>query len=244
MSDSAITPQTLARPHVTVVLAMSADGKIADVHRSAARFPSGADKAHLEALVARADATLFGAGTLRAYGTTLPISTPKLIDARRQRQQSDQPFQIVCSASGRLDWRWRFFRQPIPRWLMTTPDGQAVWQASLPQPADRVFFEQILTSEAPLNWPKTMHELLTPPVNRPSIKHLLVMGGGELVASLLHHGLIDELYLTVCPLLLGGKTAPTPVEGIGFTLPNASRLRLWSARTEGDEVFLHYGVGV
>ena len=242
MSDSASL--TLARPHVVVVLAMSADGKIADVHRSASRFPSAADKAHLEAQIARADATLFGAGTLRAYGTTLPVSSPNLIDERRQRRQPDQPFQIVCSASGRLDWRWRFFRQPIPRWLVTTSAGRAIWQASLPQPTHEVLFEQILSSEAPLNWSKIMAELLTPTVNRPSIKHLTVMGGGELVASLLQHDLVDELYLTVCPLLVGGGTAPTPVEGIGFTLPNVPRLRLWSVRVEEDEVFLHYGVGV
>ena len=54
------------RPHTTVVLAMSADGKIADVKRSPARFGSAADKAHLEKQVAQVDAVLFGAGTLRA----------------------------------------------------------------------------------------------------------------------------------------------------------------------------------
>ncbi len=244
MPNSAVIQPALARPHVVVVLAMSADGKIADVHRSAARFPSWADKAHLEAQVARADATLFGAGTLRAYGTTLPVSNPNLVDERRQRQQPDQPFQIVCSASGRLDWRWRFFRQSIPRWLITTPAGREVWQAGTPRAANRVFFEQMLVSQEPLNWPKIMYELLTPTVERPPIKHLTVMGGGELVASLLPHGLIDELYLTVCPLIVGGKAAPTPVGGIGFTLPDVPKLTLRSARVERDEVFLHYDLGI
>lgn len=244
MLNSAATRYDLVRPHVAVVLAMSADGKIADTHRSAARFSSSADKAHLEAQIAKADAALFGAGTLRAYGTTLPVSNPHLIDERRQRQQPDQPIQMVCSASGSLDWRWRFFRQPVPRWLITTLPGQKVWQASIAEATEQVLFDQILFSDEPLNWPAIMGELCVPTGDRPPIKHLSVLGGGELVASLLQHGLVDELYLTLCPLLIGGATAPSPVEGTGFPLSAAPALKLQSARREGDEVFLHYSVRV
>ena len=120
----------LNRPYITVVLAMSADSKIADATRNAARFPSEVDKAHLEAQVAKADATLFGAGTLRAYGTTLPVSNLYLIGERRSRNQPDQPIQIVCSAMGKLDHTWKFFQQPVPRWLITTAEGMACWRAS------------------------------------------------------------------------------------------------------------------
>ncbi|MEM6598979.1 MAG: dihydrofolate reductase family protein, partial [Cyanobacteria bacterium P01_C01_bin.69] len=77
---------------------------------------------------------------------------------------------------------------------------------------------------------------------RAPIERLLIMGGGELVASLLCENLIDELYLTICPLLIGGKTAPSPVGGLGFTLPRTPQLKLQSTKVEGNEVFLHYKV--
>ena len=235
----------LNRPHITVVLAMSADGKIADATRRAARFPSEVDKAHLESQVALADATLFGAGTLRAYGTTLPVLSRALIEERRSRHQPDQPIQIVCSAMGKLNRDWPFFQQLVPRWLITTAEGIQCWRSGS---SGHRLFSQVLINERPFNWQAVMQDLhsgksgLSETSRRLPIERLLVMGGGELVASLLSENLIDELYLTICPLLIGGKTAPTPVGGLGFTLPRTPQLRLQSSHVKGDEVFLHYKV--
>ncbi|NEQ19698.1 MAG: riboflavin deaminase, partial [Microcoleus sp. SIO2G3] len=72
------------------------------------------------------------------------------------------------------------------------------------------------------------------------IKRLAVLGGGELVASMLELDLIDEFWLTICPLILGGSTAPTPVEGSGFLPEFAKRLELMAVQTVEQEVFLHY----
>ena len=71
---------------------------------------------------------------------------------------------------------------------------------------------------------------------------LAILGGGELVASLLELDLIDELWLTICPVIFGGKTAPTPVEGTGFLASAAKKLELLHVENTGGEVFLHYRV--
>ncbi|MEM0979291.1 MAG: RibD family protein [Cyanobacteria bacterium P01_H01_bin.58] len=217
------------RAYTTVVLAMSADGKIADYQRNPARFSSAQDLAHLEKQIAQADAVLFGAGTLRAYGTCLPVRQATLIQQRRDDGRPDQPAQIVCSRSGEFDLGLRFFQQAVPRWLLTTPKGAERWQATSA-------FEQILLfPDVPTAWHRTLAIL-----RDQGIERLAVLGGGSLVGELVQQDLVDELYLTICPLLLGGATAPTPVDGDGLPVTLPRQLALVQARTEGNEVFLHY----
>lgn len=220
------------RPYTTVVLAMSADGKIADAQRSPARFASPQDKLHLEQQIAAADAVLFGAGTLRAYGTTLRVLDPQLVAQRKEQKLAPQPIHIVVSKQADIDCQLPFFRQSVPRWLLTTSAGRAKqWQ--------REFFEQVLvcqTADAQgIDWTAAMQKLAIMGVQR-----LAVLGGGEVVAAMLAVDLIDELWLTVCPLLLGGSNAPTPVGGTGFNATLAPRLELLSVQEVAQEVFLHY----
>ncbi len=224
--------KNLQYPHLTVVLAMSADGKIADRTRSPARFGSAIDKAHLERQIAGADAMLFGAGTLRAYGTTLRITNPDLLKQR----QGKQPVQIVCSRSAQLNPDFPFFQQPVPRWLLTTEAAAVAWR----NPALDHKFDRILTADAEssdLDWHQAMAQF-----SSLGLEKIIVAGGGELVASLFAADLIDELWLTVCPLILGGTESPSPVGGSGFLAAIAPRLDLRSAEAIGSEVFLHYRI--
>lgn len=226
------------RPWVTLVLAMSLDGKIADAQRRAARFSSQADLDHLEARVAEADGVLFGGGTLRAYGTTLSVRNPALMEARRQRGQTDQPIHIVWSPSGQLDPQWRFFQQPVPRGFITTAAGAQSWQGKTHFDRRWVIPDALPSDPAhPWNWPALLAQF---PAQ--GLRRLALLGGGRLTAELLHYGLIHEVHITVCPLLIGGATAPTPVDGDGFLAELAPRLTLVDSRTVADEVFLHYRV--
>ncbi|RMH73505.1 MAG: RibD family protein [Cyanobacteria bacterium J007] len=219
------------RPHTTVVLAMSADGKIADARRSPVLFGSPHDKAHLERQVALADAVLGGAGTLRTGGTAMRVLDPDLLDERQSRGKPPQPVQIVASGSGNIDPDLPFFQQPIPRWLVSTQAGATLWR-------DRPGFDRLLVAEGndrEIDWAialAAMAEL--------GIERLAVLGGGQLVGSLLSADVLDELWLTVCPLLVGGMAAPTPVDGEGLLATEAKRLELLDVRQIEGELFLHY----
>jgi 5-amino-6-(5-phosphoribosylamino)uracil reductase len=244
------------RPYATVILAISADGKIADVVRSPARFGSANDKAHLEQQVAANDAVLFGNGTLQAYGTTMRVISPDLLKQRELAGKPPQPVQIVCSRSRQFDPNLRFFQQPVPRWLLTGnhadfSNGQDARSTQnqldggigiLPVIEDGAIgkFDRTLianTIEGEIDWIDAFQQLETL-----GIKRLAILGGGKLVASVLAVGLVDELWLTVCPLILGGADAPTPVEGKGFLADFAPKLELLAVKQVGQEVFLHYKV--
>ncbi len=218
------------RPQVTAIAAMSADGKIADYSGAPARFPSAQDKAHLERLIAQVDAVMFGANTLRAYGTSLPIGDRHLLQQRQDRHQPPQPIHFVCSGSGNLSQDLPFFRQPLRRGLLTAPEQLPRW-AKFPG------FEQIIALDSAGAWQPTLTEL-----RQQGIEKLGLLGGGNLIASFAEQGCLDELWLTVCPVLLGGTAAPTPMAGNGFLQTAGLTLELLEYEAIASELFLHYCV--
>jgi riboflavin biosynthesis pyrimidine reductase len=56
-------------------------------------------------------------------------------------------------------------------------------------------------------------------------------------------GMVNQLHVTVCPRVFGGRSAPTIADGVGAgSLAQATQLELKSARRQGDEMFLVYRV--
>ncbi|MCX7791069.1 MAG: dihydrofolate reductase family protein, partial [Chloroflexaceae bacterium] len=71
---------------------------------------------------------------------------------------------------------------------------------------------------------------------------LLSEGGALVYGALLAAGLIDEVFTTSSPVIIGNRTAPAParpslVEGVAFAPGAAPRLRLVSLRRHGDYLF-------
>ncbi len=217
----------------TLVLAMTADGKISDVTKSAPSFGSPQDYAHMAAQIMRSDAVLVGSGTLNDGGSTVETK-PELIQARLAQGKSAQPPQIICSRSGNIDPTLPFFRQPIDRWLLTTKTGATNW-------LQRDSFDQVLVCETAdgqdLDWQAVKVKLA-----ELGVENICFLGGAELAASLFAANFIDELWLTICPFIYGGSTAPSPVAGVGFTPELAPRLELLSVDRVDQELFLHYKV--
>jgi 5-amino-6-(5-phosphoribosylamino)uracil reductase len=210
-----------------LVLATSADGKITNAQRDPAKFGSREDFRRLELQVAAADGVLIGAGTLRAHGTTMRVLEEGLMADRQARGLSPQPIQIVCSRSGNLPKDLRFFQQPVTRWLLTTTVGAEAWREG------KEFQRILVHSGKDIDWLLAWQQLAALGIDR-----LCVLGGAEIATALWQLDLIDELRLTICPLIIGGAAAPTLCDGAGLALGKS--LELVECEAIGGELFIRY----
>jgi riboflavin biosynthesis pyrimidine reductase len=75
-----------------------------------------------------------------------------------------------------------------------------------------------------------------------NMKQVLVEGGPTLLGSFFEKDLIDEMFLTIAPKIINGKTDEflTMNEGILIPPQNVLSWNLKSIKTKGNELFLRY----
>ncbi len=219
------------RPFVFINMAMTADGKIASANRAVTSFGSPRDRRHLYELRTEADAILCGARTIEQSHATLGNGGETFRRQRLRAGRAEFPLRIVVSGSGTLSseaeiWSHRF----SPLIVLTTIRARR-HLSRLQSLADRVWTSR----QDDIDFPSVLSRLRTDF----GIRRLLCEGGGALNDALFRAGVVDELHLTVCPLLLGGRSAPTLSDGLGFpTLAQAARFRVQQHRRVGKELFL------
>jgi 5-amino-6-(5-phosphoribosylamino)uracil reductase len=223
----------MAGVSTTVVMALSIDGKISSVDPAAPRVTSPADQFHVEYQASLADLLLQGAGTIRAEGRGMTIHNPELLAARAVRRQSQQPIVCVVSQSLALSPDLPFFQQDLDRWILTTRLGLE----RNPYPELHRVARLIDVGETEIDW-----DLAYAYLEQQGIHKVVALGGGHLTASLLKARRVDDCWLTIWPLIYGGKNTPTPVEGEGFDPHQIPPVELIESRQIGSELFLHYRV--
>jgi riboflavin-specific deaminase-like protein len=219
-------------PFVLINMAMTADGKIATANRAVSSFGSARDHEHLLELRATADAVMAGARTVNLNPINLGPGPAKFRRLRRKRGLAEYNLRVIVSGSGSINPRAEVFKRRFsPIIVLTTQKMSATSRRRL-QP----LVEEIkICGRREINFRTVLRWLR----ERWGVERLLCEGGGELNDALFRAGLVDELHLTVCPKIFGGRNAPTIADGIGFPkLADAVQLKLKSARRVGDEMFL------
>jgi riboflavin-specific deaminase-like protein len=230
-----VTQRSADLPFVLVNMAMTADGKIAPADRRFVRLGSTHDLQNLYKLRASADAIMCGARTAAQVASMGPGPAP-FRRLRLRRGLAEYPIRVVVSGRANFSPRAPLFQRRFsPIVILTTEAADPRRLDRLRRVADAVqtFGREQIDFVQALRWLRQHW----------GVRRLLCEGGGELNAALFQAGLVNELHLTICPVLVGGRAAPTIADGAGIKqLAHACRLSLRSMRRVGDELFLVYRV--
>ena len=223
-------------PFVYLNVATTADGKLAPANRVFVPFSSKRDRELLLELRARADAVMAGARTVDLGAINLGPGSARFRQMRLEQGLAEYNLRVIVSGSANLDPKAEIFSHHFsPIVILTTDRASKKKVQQLSRVADEVksFGANKLDFVKAFCWLREKWD----------VKRLLCEGGGELNEALFHHDLVDEIYLTFCPLVFGGRDAPTMADGRGVeNLTDATRLRLKSLKRVGDELFLVYRV--
>jgi 2,5-diamino-6-(ribosylamino)-4(3H)-pyrimidinone 5'-phosphate reductase len=219
-------------PFVYVNFAITADGKIAPANRVFKPFSSKADQELLMELRTRADAVMAGARTVDRYPVNLGPGGKQRREKRRRLGFREYNLRIVVSGAGTLDAHAEIFKHRFSPIIVLVSERISDRNLSkLQSLADEVK----VCGRDEVDFVKALAWLR----EKWKVERLLCEGGGALNEALFRGGVVDELYLTISPVIFGGRDAPTLADGKGIEhLSDAIPLRLKSYRRLGDEVFL------
>lgn len=206
------------RPHVTLKLAMTLDGRIADRRGASRWITSGEAREQVQAWRRRCDAVMVGARTIR----------------------QDDPSLLPRPTHGRRPWRVAVMgADPLPRRarILTDRHSDRTLVACGNRPAPRLPADsraEILSVPAGrsgrVSLPRLLREL-----GARGMLHVLCEGGGRLAESLVKAGLVDTYLLFYGPSLLGGSAVPA-LEGSGWGMQTRPALSLESVQCIGPDV--------
>jgi riboflavin biosynthesis pyrimidine reductase len=223
------------RPHVMLNMVSTADGHATLAGRSGG-LSSSADRELFHGLRLAVDAVMAGAATVRVerYGRIVPDASRR--QRRVERGLSEEP--LACIVSGRLtlDPEIPLLADPAARVVILTSSA-----ASLRENVAAEVHYIRAARDGLLDLPAALAELR----ERFGVRTLLCEGGPHLNAQLLGAELVDELFLSLAPLLAGGD----PIAGgealrilAGAELSPPVALELLGVLEHDSSLFLRYGV--
>ena len=203
------------RPFVHVNCAMSADGKIAGAERKQVSISSDEDKTRVKALRKQYDSVLVGVGTVIADDPHLTV---------KGLPYDENPIRIVLDPNGRTPDDALVVNGSAPTVIVTNGDCERTWKNV-----------NVIRSGKDIDLPDVLDRLSVL-----GIESILVEGGGETIASFFRDGLVDRYTVFVGSLIIGGRSAPTPVDGEGWANNGGIGLTLTNTEILGDGALLTY----
>jgi riboflavin biosynthesis pyrimidine reductase len=178
----------------------SADGRATMAGRTEG-ISSDTDRDLFHLLRAQVDAVMVGTGTIAIEGYGPLARRPEVRERRAALGLEDVPLCVTASRSMELPVDAPLFQDPESHVLVLTNSDRE------PAPCRcRLTIERLPGDDLDLT--RAMAVLRS----RHSVRAMLLEGGPTLLASMLDPGLVDELFLSLSPLLVGGDE-PSLLEG-------------------------------
>jgi len=209
------------KPHVIVNCAMSVDGKIATPSGKQMRISCDEDIKRVYELRNECDAVLVGIKTVLS-------DNPKLTVKEKYVKNPEQPIRVVLDT---------YCKTPVGSLVVNNVAKTliATGVRCSKRFGDNV---EIILCDSDNNGLIDLEKLLEL-LYKKGIRKLMVEGGGTVIWNFLKSGFVDDFYVYVGPMIIGGNNTPTISDGVGLDNQNIS-LKLIKIKTIGLGILLHY----
>ena len=219
------------RPYVILNAAMSVDARISS-RIGDCEFSDESDWKRVHQLRARVDAIMVGRGTIEADDSKLTIKSFSNLEIPITKY----PTRVVVDSLAKTSPSSRVFTVEHEKY----PTILAVTQRSPRERLNQIKSIGVTVIECGAGPHVDLIHLMRELRNR-NIKLLLLEGGGTLNFSMVQNKLIDEISLSIKPVLVGGTSSVSLIGGEGFEkIKDACQLELISAEKLGQNLLVRY----
>ncbi|MEY3431810.1 MAG: Riboflavin biosynthesis protein RibD [Bacillota bacterium] len=216
----------IQRPWITLSFGMSLDGKIATYTGDSKYISGPLTRAFVHELRHRHDGILVGIRTIEADH---PLLTTRLNDG-----QGRNPHRIILDSQLRIELDEPVLQAKIDsKTIIATKANHGSRKIeALKKLGVTILLDPTASENIDLTW-------LMSALKANQIHSLLVEGGGTIHESFIKKDFFDCIYAQISPIIIGGKDAKTPVEGLGFaTLKESSRVAFHNHFILGSDIIL------
>lgn len=209
-----------SRPYVILSSAISIDGKIATRTRKS-NLSSRKDLIRVHNLRKSVDAIIVGKNTIRVDD---PLLTVRYVEG-------NNPIRVILDSKGSLSTKSNVIKtaKNIPTILVVSENA----------PRNVKKFTAKGVQVIRCGKKKIDIKKLLKILGKKGIKKIVVEGGGTTNWYFFKEKLVDEIIVTITPYILGGSTAISLVEGVGFgKISNSFKLK--KIEKIQNEIVLHY----
>ena len=211
------------RPYVIINCAMSADGKIASPSGKQLRISNEEDIKRMYNLRNSCDAVLVGINTILS-------DNPKLTVKDEYVENPKNPIRIILDVHCRTKTNALAADDKAKTLIITSGECDKNYSSTVEVIQCDVDYEGLIDLEK-------MLEILS----EHGIKKLMVEGGSTVIWNFLKQGFVDDLYVFIGPMIIGGKYTPSMADGEGIsTEDDLINLEIVKVSKLSDGILVHY----